>query len=245
MIEELILFISGLMFETSAREAAVLVMPDGALTQNLLNLESVRGYIAANVSQWYKYAIRKRGRTIGNGDIRIVVGCDMASSWGIATLAGGIEQAAQVRLEFRGRGYGAASGAHSWECIGTNGHGRVGPQEAELLDLRQENRATPLQNQCVFVRTINLTLSGETWSRTAVHNHVWSGRDTPSGSLDDSSLGGSSNIQPRKATRRSQPSHLPGNLNSMQLGASVSWIFCCLTSLISLTRTRIRTHRHH
>jgi len=197
-------------------------MPDGALTQNLLNLESVREYVAANASQWYKYAIRKRGRTIRNGDIRIVVGCDMASSWGIATLASGIEQT--VRLEFRGSYYGAASRAFSWECIGTSGHGRVGPQEAELRDLRQENDVIPLQNQCVFVRTMNLTLSGETWSDTAVHNYVWSGNHTSSGSSNDPSFGGSSNTQPRSAGGGLQPSHLHANANTMQLGVSVSWI---------------------
>jgi len=167
-----------------------------------------------------------------------VVGCDMVSCWGIATLASGIEQ--MVRLEFRGSDYGSASRAYSWECIGTSGHGGIGPQEAELRGLRQENDATPLQNQCVFVRTMYLTFSGETWSDTAAHNHVWSGKH--SGSSDDSSLGGSSNTQPKSSdsTGGSQPNSLHVSLNTMQVGVSVSWIL--LLVLVDLPYEDQDTH---
>ncbi|KAF8163970.1 hypothetical protein BJ912DRAFT_283054 [Pholiota molesta] len=46
--------ISGLSFETLAMEGAVLTMPDGVISCNLLNILLFREYAAANIENWYR-----------------------------------------------------------------------------------------------------------------------------------------------------------------------------------------------
>ena len=154
---------SGLGFETSAREGAILIMPNGSTATNLLNTHLVEEYIRKNAKHWYKYATNRRGRPVENGDIRIVVGCDKVSSWGIATLASSHE--ACTRLEFKGIRDPTTS--HTWSCFGA-ASGRVGPRDEEMQNLRAETNTAPIQNQCVFVRTMNITVSEGTWNEMAI-----------------------------------------------------------------------------
>ena len=73
-------------------------MPDGAVSQDLENLPRFREYVVANVERWYRYINGPRGREAKNGDVRLVVGCDKATSWGIATLTG-MTQHSQLKFK--------------------------------------------------------------------------------------------------------------------------------------------------
>ena len=128
-------------------------MPDGAISEDLQNTESICDLIANNAAEWYKYATVTRGRKVKNGDIRVVVGVDKASSWGIATSACNTAQTASYEFKHD------PIHAYRWNC--TAGSGRVGPRKSEIRDLMQDNPVP--KNQCVFVRTMNFTLSGEMW----------------------------------------------------------------------------------
>ena len=166
-------------FETSDNKGAVLMMPDGALSQDLLNRKSLNKYIAKNAKQWYEYTTNTRGREIDNGDIRVVVGVDKVSSWGIATFASNAEE--RVRLEFKGTDDRAVTKTYMWNCAGACG--RVGPLEEEMRGLSQETDENLLRNQSVFVRTLNFSLSGRTWEELAIHQVLSSNlRDGPSAS---------------------------------------------------------------
>ena len=81
------------------------------------------------------------------------MGIDKVSSWGIATSACNTGQTASYVFKHD------PIHACKWDCTG--GSGRAGPQKNEIHDLLEDN--TVPQNQCVFVRTINFTLSGEMW----------------------------------------------------------------------------------
>ncbi len=166
-------------FETSENEGAVLMMPNGALSQDLLNRKSLNEYIAKNAEQWYEYTINTCGRHVANGDIRVVVGVDKVSSWGIATFASNAEE--RMRLEFKGTDDRAVANTYTWNCAGACG--RVGPSEKEMRGLSQETDEDLLQNQSVFVRTLNFSLSGRTWEGLAIHQVLSSNlRDGPSAS---------------------------------------------------------------
>jgi hypothetical protein len=128
-------------------------MPDGATTQNLLNTWPVRQIIIRDARVWYQYARYTRGRNVKDGDIRVVVGFDKVTSWGIATSTCNTGQTASFVLKHD------STHLYRWDCIG--GSGRVGPQKDEIDDLIRDN--TVPQNQCVFVRTLNFTVSGEIW----------------------------------------------------------------------------------
>jgi hypothetical protein len=128
-------------------------MPDGATTQNLLNTWLVRQTIIRDARAWYRYARYARGRNVKDGDIRVVVGFDKVTSWGIATSTCNTGQTASFVLKHD------STHLYRWDCIG--GSGRVGPQKDEIDGLIEDN-AVP-QNQCVFVRTLNFTFSGDIW----------------------------------------------------------------------------------
>ena len=138
-------------FESTAKEAAILIMPDGATTKDLRNTRRLRYAISSNAKDWYTYARDTRGRDVRNGEIRVVVGVDKVSSWGIATSTCNTGQTASFVFK-------PDSGQfYRWDCVG--GSGRVSPQPREII----EDNVVP-QNQCVFVRTINFTLSGKMWN---------------------------------------------------------------------------------
>jgi len=173
----------NLMFESTAREAATLTMPEGASTENLLNEQVVRNCIAKNARAWYEYARGPRGRIVQNGDIRVVVGWDKVCSWGIATSTCASGQSVSLVFKIDDDSEAGTSRAYRWDCIGSASV-RVGPLYDEISDLMQENNPAP-QNQSVFVRTMNFTLAGAIWddySPTAVQRVLASGRGNPRGS---------------------------------------------------------------
>lgn len=151
---------SGFIFETSDKEGAVLVMPDGTISHDLLNCGILEAYVKENAKHWYKYIFDECGRKVDNGDIRLVIGVDKVSSWGIATFESTVKQ--RVRLEFKGID-GRTGTTYIWNC----GNGRVGPSGKEVSRLRSEiDLPSILENQCVFMRTLNFSLSEKVWKES-------------------------------------------------------------------------------
>jgi len=145
-------------------------MPEGAISEDLENLRGFREYASANVKMWYKYIIGTRGREAKNGDIRLVVGYDKATSWGVASLP---HTGKHSKLKFKpldAQVSGSGSRGYTWEHSGT-ADVRNGPNQEEVDKLRREdpddesaNRDNYL-NQCLFVRTLNLDLNADDWKK--------------------------------------------------------------------------------
>ena len=214
----LIVHSSGhLAFETSAREGAVLVMPNGATSRDLRNTLSLKQYIHENAKHWYKYAISTLGRQVENGDIRIVVGCDKVLSWAIGTVAN--NTGGRARLEFRSIDSSSRDSTTfgTWNCLGA-ANGRVGPHYEEMRDLRAKANA-PIQNQCTFVRTMNITVSKGTWNKIAILQQSGSGGSPDS--TPNSSRGRSSG-KTAQSTSRSIVASPPVQMNKSELELPVS-----------------------
>ena len=157
-------------------------MPDGATAENLQNTEDIYDLIASHAANWYNYAKVIRRRTVNNGDIRVVVGVDKVSSWGMATSACNAAQTASYEFKHD------SIHNYRWNC--TAGSGRVGPQKSDIRDLIQGN--TVPKNQCIFVRSINVTLSDEMWNdppSEAVEEADPGSRSFGTGGLDPSNRG--------------------------------------------------------
>ena len=158
-------FDRGLTFESTAEEGAILTMPDGAHSQDLGNLGNFRDYVAEHADNWYKFVNGRRGREANNGDIRVVIGCDKTISWGMATFSNFAQQS-NFRLQFRPLENGnrqSVGSAYTWEHTGM-ADVRVGPD----LDENDELGGTadhPLRNQCLFMRTLNVTLEDDVWAQ--------------------------------------------------------------------------------
>ena len=155
---------------------------------------------------------------MGISIIRIVVGCDKVLSWGIGTVASSTGW--RTRLEFRSID---SSSHHStmfgtWNCLGVV-NGRVGPHYEEMKDLRTEPNA-PIQNQCTFVRTMNVTISEGTWNKMAILQ-IRSGSDGLPDSTPKNSRGRSSG-QTAQSTSYSIVASPPVQINKTELELPVS-----------------------
>jgi len=171
-------------------EGAILTMPEGATSQDLNNIEIFRKYATMNVHKWYKYVNGILGCNAKNGDIRLVVGFDKATSWGMAALPN-TDQQSELKFKARDR---QSSGMHSksrllatfgrlvsrakgessshsyiWECSGM-ADTQVGPVQGEIEELRRKaphDLATQsgYLNQSLFVRTLNITMNDNDWDK--------------------------------------------------------------------------------
>lgn len=117
---------------------------------------------------WYKYAKEVRGWSIKNGDLRVVVGVDKTSSWGMATFASRTE-VRDVQLQFRQIDHPEHGGMYRWEYEGMVNAARVGPSRRQIDALippnteSQSQQLSSFENQCIFVRTLNTNLQDDTW----------------------------------------------------------------------------------
>ena len=216
----------GLVFETVAPEGAILIMPDGATAEDLLNHALVEEYIAKNARSWYTYITKKRGRKVKNGDIRLVVGFDKVASWGIATFGNCVEE--QVRFEFKTNDSNqAASRAYSWTCVGS-GSGRVGPHKKEMDGLREPSEPSSfvLENQTVFVRMLNFNLKGETWDDLTTHEVRSSDHSSNDSGPPSDQQPPSSSSSGQSSTGSSGSHSGQGNVNfqAAQFGLSVRYV---------------------
>ena len=139
-------------------------MPRGARSEDLGNYARFRKYAAANVADWYKFVNGHRGREAENGDVRLVVGSDKTTSWGIATFVNQTQQNS-CRLKF---GPSERNSAYTWSQLEYSGVADVkaGPDSDEIDELRIDGDPPHVQfeNQCLFVRTLNATLTDDVWA---------------------------------------------------------------------------------
>ena len=148
-------------FESSASEGAILVMPQGAYAEDLANVSRFRQYLSANAESWYRYVNDVRGREARNGDVRLVVGCDKTSSWGMATFKD--STARDFHLKFKPTDRGGSTRTCGWEYSGMI-EARVAPDPEDMVELRTTDDSGHLgRNLCLFARTLNATLRDDVW----------------------------------------------------------------------------------
>ena len=104
-----------------------------------------------------------RGREAKNGEVRLVVGFDKATSWGIATFANQTQQNSCL-LKF-GPSEGTAS-TYKWSEYSGVANVKAGPDPDKIDELRLDSDPPDIQfeNQCLFVRTLNATLADDVWA---------------------------------------------------------------------------------
>ncbi|KAF9526475.1 hypothetical protein CPB83DRAFT_896137 [Crepidotus variabilis] len=180
---------SGLIFRSSAPEGAILTMPLGARKLELSSTTAFRKYITQHAENWYKFVNGPRGRNLANGELRLIYGCDKSTAWGMATFS----NACNPKLKFRkSQNMSGAASAYSWEHSSMAESVKVGPylhDNEGLLDFGP----TPLRNQCLFLRTMTVTLAEDVWEGLDI------GRSVPraprrTGATDTTAVGGDNRI---------------------------------------------------
>ena len=186
-----------------------MTVPNGCRKQELRTKESFRKYMAEHLESWYEFANMKMGYEVGNGDLRLIIGCHKAPSWGMAAFSNE-SHTSNLRLQFRlldETDRQSTGPAHEW--VYASGHGmtevRVGPSNDD--DLRAcDDQA--LCNQALFLLTLNGVLSEEQWTRI----HRPCGQVLPT---DTQAREGCSN-----ATTSSSSLMAPGNRQASSLAAA-------------------------
>ncbi|KAF9470440.1 hypothetical protein BDN70DRAFT_939709 [Pholiota conissans] len=166
---------ADLTFEAIESEGAILTLPEGAIAYDLENKSRIEKYAAENVERWYRYINGTCGRQAKNGDVRLVIGCDKSTSWGMAVINSPDQHTIHC-LKYRlivSDASPSSSSSSSSSSIPSNQHyrwdssgytdTRIGPhpEEIELLRQNEDSTATTSEkhsNQCLFARTLNLTL---------------------------------------------------------------------------------------
>ncbi|KAF9485679.1 hypothetical protein BDN70DRAFT_870993, partial [Pholiota conissans] len=159
----------GMSFKTSSTDGAILTFPDGAMTINFRNVHLIRRYAYEHLSNWYRFANGPRGLELKNGELHLVTGCDKATSWGMAAIANVESERHSLKYYLSPGDRGSDIPLYEWEYTGHT-EARVGPDLEEIEELRQTDhdpeeagigvvgREGKFYNQCLFVRTLKLTL---------------------------------------------------------------------------------------
>ena len=169
MFQLLLISNSGLTFESSASEGAILTMPVGSKSEDLRNVKEFRRYFTLHAENWYKYVNNVRGREARNGDIRLVTGCDKTSQWGMATFSNSTAPNDSFHLTFRSVEQSNIGRTYVWEYSGMT-EVRAGPDAEEIQELRNNDpsqEGTTYNNQGLFVRALSLTLNNDIWNKLA------------------------------------------------------------------------------
>ncbi|KIJ09395.1 hypothetical protein PAXINDRAFT_17510 [Paxillus involutus ATCC 200175] len=78
----------NLNFTSTSAEGAILVLPEGAGTEDLLKLGPFEDQARENGESWYRYACVDQGRTsINNDSLYLITGYHKASSWAVAAFS--------------------------------------------------------------------------------------------------------------------------------------------------------------
>ncbi|KAF8958253.1 hypothetical protein BDZ97DRAFT_1842548 [Flammula alnicola] len=159
----------GITFIASAREGAILTMPEGAYTVDLANTARFTQYLELNIVNWYKYATGIRGRQVKNGDLRLVVGVDKSRAWGMATSAKATHETnCPLKMRFKPKQDSSVGRIYTWDYSGMADSARSGPGRREIEELRAGDESQEIhafENQSLFVRTLNTTLQKDGWEK--------------------------------------------------------------------------------
>jgi len=141
-------------------------MPDGAFREDLRSTTLFRDFAAENAESWYRFINGPSGWDLGNGELRLITGCDKATTWGLAVyqnMQSEGESLDRPLLKFRNTSDAGVPGTtYCWENEGT-AEVKAGP-EFEVDEAMPGNGARA-RNQCTFIRSHTIMLSEAEWAR--------------------------------------------------------------------------------
>ncbi|KDR69302.1 hypothetical protein GALMADRAFT_927473 [Galerina marginata CBS 339.88] len=157
----------ALTFESSASEGAILTMPLGSISEDVTVFAKFRKYLAANAERCYRFILGVLEREPRNGEVLLVTGWDKTRAWGMATFSKATAQQAPVRLQFLPTEQENAGITYNWAsseyAVVRAGPGAREKARISMADPAQEG--AEYDNQCLFIRTMNVNLQGDVWKK--------------------------------------------------------------------------------
>ncbi|TFK38861.1 hypothetical protein BDQ12DRAFT_735106 [Crucibulum laeve] len=143
-------------FACTSNEGAILSLPEGSITEDLKNEQSLIDFVVKSAESWYAYAKGPGGRPIDRNSLYIITGIMKAPFWGIATYNERFPEPYN-RLRF-GQPLDTSIRRYIWKESG-GAIARTGPSQDPEVPSN-----TARQNQCLFVRGFKIALSEDAWS---------------------------------------------------------------------------------
>jgi hypothetical protein len=125
-------------------EAAVLVLPEGAASQDLKSTATFCSYALKHAVLWYQFANDILGRDAPNGSLCLVTGWHKSTAWALASIDSHSKTEPLI-LKFAAVEPAEASMTTSFSWERSSHSVRIGPPHYT---------EEPVQNQCIFLRGI-------------------------------------------------------------------------------------------
>ncbi|KAJ6477782.1 hypothetical protein C8R45DRAFT_364985 [Mycena sanguinolenta] len=149
---------------TASKEAAILVLPEGATRVDLRHLDKFRECALMNANRWYEFINGELGRMVDNGELYLVTGTDAAASWSIAAVENEFENDDGIPLDPVPTEVGAAG---NLESMMARSFVHSGP--------RRHAGEPWTENQTVFLRGFKVAVRSSLEKCTEAHTMVESG----------------------------------------------------------------------
>jgi hypothetical protein len=147
----------------SSKEAAVLLLPDGASRANLRPLNKFRNYAVKHAQRWYEFVNGSLERRVENGDLYLVTGTDKSSSWSIAAVENQSEDC-RISLKLKAAQVGVAQTSCLWEWETASSFADSGPRRPLEEQSWGENQTVFLRGYKVTIRSMPLKKSAKALS---------------------------------------------------------------------------------
>ncbi|KJA23883.1 hypothetical protein HYPSUDRAFT_65988 [Hypholoma sublateritium FD-334 SS-4] len=203
--------------DADTEEGALLMLPQGAHCERLVNMARLFDYISQSGSALYAYANNIRGRQFKNGELSVVYNCHKSTSWAIATFQN-TSRERKIRMNLvssdQSAGLQSAGARYAWDYQGTV-QAKVGPEDEndDLAGGDDVPHVSSLRNQCLFARTIKIRLAGDVWQQQFPEQDVMVGLQDEHISEFDSRL--EKSVSPPPSSSRS--SSIPSSISSSAL----------------------------
>ncbi|KAJ7889239.1 hypothetical protein B0H13DRAFT_2277274 [Mycena leptocephala] len=143
---------------TSSKQAAVLLMPEGASRINVRFLDILRQQALKHAQNWYAF-LRNLGCMVENGELYLVTGADKSSSWSVAA-GENHSQDGSISLKLKAAQIGSAGSSYAWQWETAGGFADSGPR-------RRPGEESSTQNQTVFLRGFRIAIHSLVWKKVS------------------------------------------------------------------------------
>jgi hypothetical protein len=123
------------------------MLPQGASSIDLLNLNRLEKYIRENAERWYEFVNVTRGLDGPNGSLYLITGCDKAQSWEVLSFHNPSYKQQKFTLHVQTSTSGSLSASFSHLTTVDCSVGK-----------RQSNNASQRSNQAVFLRGFKIAV---------------------------------------------------------------------------------------
>ncbi|KAF8187373.1 hypothetical protein K438DRAFT_1722875 [Mycena galopus ATCC 62051] len=134
---------------TVSKQAAILLMPEGASRINLRFLDKFRRQALKHAQNWYEF-LKSLGCMVEHDELYLVTGIDKCASW----IVGAVDNQSRdcnISLKLKATQIGSTSGSYAWQWQMNGAFADSGPR-------RPAGEDPSIQNQTVFIRGFRIAI---------------------------------------------------------------------------------------